>query len=88
MNVTLLFLDLEKAEARRAPLRIRQGFRTTHRQISSWPRGAALLIHGLTDSPYSLRRVAEILQEEGYHVVGLRLPGHGTNPGTLATVSW
>lgn len=53
----------------------------------AWPRGAALLIHGLTDSPYSLRRVGDILREEGYRIVGLRLPGHGTNPGTLATTS-
>jgi alpha-beta hydrolase superfamily lysophospholipase len=46
-------------------------------------RGGALLLHGLTDSPYSLRRAAEILRSEGFHVVGLRLPGHGTTPGEL-----
>ena len=46
--------------------------------------GAALLIHGLTDSPYSLRRMAEILHAQGYSVVGLRLPGHGTAPSSLA----
>ncbi len=45
--------------------------------------GGALLLHGLTDSPYSLRRAAEILNSEGLHVVGLRLPGHGTTPGEL-----
>lgn len=45
--------------------------------------GGALLLHGLTDSPYSLRRAAEILHSEGFHVVGLRLPGHGTTPGEL-----
>ncbi len=47
-------------------------------------RGGALLIHGLTDSPYSLRRTAEILNGQGYLVVGLRLPGHGTTPGALS----
>jgi len=47
------------------------------------PRGGALLIHGLTDSPYSLRRVGEILNARGLHVVGLRLPGHGTAPTAL-----
>ena len=46
-------------------------------------RGGALLLHGLTDSPYSLRRAAEILHAQGLHVVGLRLPGHGTTPGEL-----
>lgn len=50
---------------------------------SPQPVGGALLIHGLTDSPYSLRRTAEILQQQRYHVVGLRLPGHGTTPAAL-----
>lgn len=46
-------------------------------------KGGALLIHGLTDSPYSLRRTAEILNAQGLHVVGVRLPGHGTIPSAL-----
>jgi len=49
------------------------------------PRGGALLIHGLTDSPYSLRRPGEILHAQGYDVVGLRLPGHGTAPTAMRT---
>jgi alpha-beta hydrolase superfamily lysophospholipase len=47
------------------------------------PLGGALMIHGLTDSPYSLRSTAELLHREGFHIVGLRLPGHGTTPATL-----
>ena len=47
------------------------------------PSGGALLIHGLTDSPYSLRSTAEILHQNGFHIVGLRLPGHGTTPLAL-----
>jgi alpha-beta hydrolase superfamily lysophospholipase len=47
------------------------------------PVGGALLIHGLTDSPYSMRRTAEVLHGCGLHVIGLRLPGHGTTPGAL-----
>jgi alpha-beta hydrolase superfamily lysophospholipase len=47
------------------------------------PRGGALLIHGLTDSPYSLRRPGRILNAAGFHVVGLRLPGHGTAPTSM-----
>jgi alpha-beta hydrolase superfamily lysophospholipase len=49
-------------------------------------RGGALLLHGLSDSPYSLRRVGEILAERGYYVLGLRLPGHGTLPSGLLSV--
>lgn len=46
-------------------------------------RGAAVMLHGLTDSPYSLRHVAEFYQARGFHVVAVRLPGHGTVPGGL-----
>lgn len=51
-------------------------------------QGGALLLHGLTDSPYSLRRIGEILYSKGFYVLGLRLPGHGTIPGALTTVHW
>lgn len=49
------------------------------------PRGGVLLLHGLTDSPYSLRSVGQALVARGYRVVGLRLPGHGTAPAGLVT---
>jgi len=52
------------------------------------PIGGVLLVHGLSDAPYSLRALAERLQAEGYTVVGLRVPGHGTCPRALAEVSW
>jgi alpha-beta hydrolase superfamily lysophospholipase len=51
-------------------------------------KGGALLLHGLTDSPYSLRRIGEILHAEGFYVLGLRLPAHGTVPGALTKVRW
>ena len=47
------------------------------------PTGAALLLHGLTDSPYSMRSIGEHLASRGLEVVGLRLPGHGTAPSGL-----
>jgi alpha-beta hydrolase superfamily lysophospholipase len=46
-------------------------------------RGGALLLHGLTDSPYSLRSVAALLAAQGFYTLALRLPGHGTHPGGL-----
>ncbi len=46
-------------------------------------QGSALLLHGLTDSPYSLRAVARILAQNGFYVLGLRLPGHGTIPAGI-----
>jgi alpha-beta hydrolase superfamily lysophospholipase len=51
-------------------------------------RGAALLVHGLTDSPYSMRGLAETLYAQGYYVLVLRMPGHGTVPAGLLHVSW
>ena len=40
-------------------------------------KAGVLLLHGMSDSPYSLRALGEALHEAGHHVVGLRLPGHG-----------
>jgi alpha-beta hydrolase superfamily lysophospholipase len=52
------------------------------------PTGAVLLLHGMSDSPYTFRALAETLNARGFHVVGLRMPGHGTAPSGLASVSW
>ncbi len=51
-------------------------------------RGGALLLHGLTDAPYSMRPLAEIYRSEGFYALALRLPGHGTVPGSLTRTSW
>ncbi len=48
--------------------------------------GGVLLLHGMSDSPYSLRALGERLSREGYLVLGLRLPGHGTAPSGLKHV--
>jgi pimeloyl-ACP methyl ester carboxylesterase len=42
----------------------------------------------MSDSPYSLRALGEALNKQGYLVVGLRAPGHGTAPSGLRYVSW
>lgn len=60
-----------------------------HNWNSTWehapaaPPAAVLLLHGLTDSPYSLHALAEDFASRGLHVVALRLPGHGTAPAGL-----
>jgi alpha-beta hydrolase superfamily lysophospholipase len=51
------------------------------------PVGGILLLHGMSDSPYSLRALAQSLHARGYWVVGLRLPGHGTAPSGLVHIS-
>jgi alpha-beta hydrolase superfamily lysophospholipase len=52
------------------------------------PRGAAVFLHGLTDSPYSLRHIARRYRELGYVAIAIRLPGHGTVPAGLSDVDW
>ncbi len=52
------------------------------------PVGAVVLLHGLTDSPYSLRHVAQRYRDRGFVAIGLRVPGHGTVPAGLTDVRW
>ena len=51
------------------------------------PAGHALLVHGLTDSPYSMRAMARSLHARGFDVTVLRLPGHGTLPSMMTAMS-
>ncbi len=52
------------------------------------PQMAVLLIHGMSDSPYSLHTQAEFLHQKGVYVLGIRLPGHGTAPSGLLDATW
>ena len=52
------------------------------------PRGAAVLLHGLTNSPYSLRHLARLYAAHGFVSLAIRLPGHGTVPAGLTEVGW
>jgi alpha-beta hydrolase superfamily lysophospholipase len=52
------------------------------------PVGVVVLLHGLTDSPYSLRHIAKRYRDRGYVAIGVRLPGHGTVPAGLTDVRW
>lgn len=49
---------------------------------------AVLLLHGMSDSPYSLLSVGRALRNRGAHVIGLRLPGHGTAPSGMLSFDW
>jgi alpha-beta hydrolase superfamily lysophospholipase len=52
------------------------------------PAGAVVLLHGLTDSPYSLRHIARMYRDNGFVAVAIRLPAHGTVPAALTDVEW
>lgn len=47
-----------------------------------------LLIHGFTGSPWEVRPLGEALAARRFHVRGIRLPGHGTDPEAMAWVTW
>jgi hypothetical protein len=55
---------------------------------SGTPTGAVVLLHGLTDSPYSLRHIARLYRDHGFAVIAIRLPAHGTVPGALTEIEW
>lgn len=46
-------------------------------------RGACLLIHGFTGTPWDVRPLGEALSRAGFAVHGVRLPGHGTTPAAM-----
>ncbi len=51
-------------------------------------KAGAVLLHGLTDGPYSMKTIGEILSANGCYTLCLRMPGHGTVPGGLVKVKW
>jgi alpha-beta hydrolase superfamily lysophospholipase len=62
-------------------------FNRSFRLAQAQPRGHALLVHGLTDSPYSMHAMAHTLHRSGFDVTVLRLPGHGTLPSMMTAMS-
>jgi alpha-beta hydrolase superfamily lysophospholipase len=52
------------------------------------PKIAVLLIHGMSDSPYSLRSVGQLLHGRGAYLIGMRVPGHGQAPSGLLDTTW
>ena len=71
-----------------SPSRLGRDWNRTFEMAATTPPCAALLIHGLTDSPYSMRAIAERLHAAGCYVLAPRMPGHGAVPGGLTDASW
>ncbi|TMM45748.1 alpha/beta hydrolase [Colwellia ponticola] len=49
---------------------------------------AILLIHGLTDSPFSFHDLSQFFYQQGFTVRTLLLPGHGTAPSALLNTNY
>lgn len=79
--------NLEKIVDGNAPFEMKPQPDVFGGQQKHFHRGI-LLTHGLSDSPYSMRHLAAFFQENGFRVMAILLPGHGTQPGDLLDVDW
>ena len=50
--------------------------------------GAVLLLHGLTGTPFELKKYAQFLYNQGYDVFAPCLPGHGDRVAEIYTVKY
>ena len=79
--------DLEKIVDGNAPFELQPPPGFSPGQQKPYRRGV-LLTHGLSDSPYSMLHLAAFFQQNGFRVMTVLLPGHGTQPGDLLDVTW
>ena len=49
---------------------------------------AVLLFHGMTGSPYEMKKMGKALFDADFNVFCYCLPGHGTSPINIKTVRW
>lgn len=74
--------DQERLAAGNAPFELLPTGEQVAGVHKTWRRGV-LLVHGLSDSPYHMRHLAAFFQRNGFRVMSVLLPGHGTRPGDL-----
>ncbi|MBA3022533.1 MAG: alpha/beta fold hydrolase [Gammaproteobacteria bacterium] len=79
--------DIEKIVAGNAPFAL-QPSGDFQKGVGKPTRRGVLLTHGLSDSPYHMRHLAAFFQRNGFRVMAVLLPGHGTQPGDLLDVRW
>jgi esterase/lipase len=81
-------LDLAKQPEKiinaNAPFELRPHPPSNNQKIKT----GALLIHGLLDSPLTMRDIGTELYVEGILVRSVLLPGHGTVPGALLNINY
>ncbi|MFZ5503117.1 MAG: alpha/beta hydrolase [Pseudomonadota bacterium] len=80
-------VGLEKIVAGNAPFELHPAGNFQTGRDKPYRRGV-LLTHGLSDSPYHLRHLAAFFRQNGFRVMAVLLPGHGTQPGDLLDVHW
>ncbi|MGI9244189.1 MAG: alpha/beta hydrolase [Verrucomicrobiales bacterium] len=65
-----------------------QDWNRTWREYPANPKSGVLLLHGMSDSPYSMRSLGEAMVDGETAVLVLRIPGHGTAPSGLLDTRW
>jgi esterase/lipase len=81
-------VDRYSADSLTYPGSFERNWNRSFEMTATTPRGVAVLLHGLSDSPYSMRPTAEILFDAGFSVVAPRMPGHGFAVGGLLHARW
>ena len=81
-------VDRYSADSHTSPANYDGNWNRSYEIAAPSPRGVAVLIHGLTDSPYTMLSTAQTLVGEGYSVVVPRIPGHGFAVGALLQTRW
>ena len=82
------FVDRFSADSLTFPGNFESNWNHSYELQAAAPRGVAILLHGLTDSPYSMLATGRVLVEAGYNVVVPRMPGHGFAVGGMLQASW
>lgn len=80
-------INVEKIVNGNAPFELKPPVVDPGENNKAYRRGV-LLTHGLSDSPYFMRHLGAFFQENGFRVLAVLLPGHGTQPGDLLDVNW
>ncbi|MFT4640580.1 MAG: alpha-beta hydrolase superfamily lysophospholipase [Verrucomicrobiales bacterium] len=65
-----------------------QNWNRTWRVEPENPTAGVLLLHGMSDSPYSMRSLGQQMDDGKTAIIALRIPGHGTAPCGLLDVRW
>ncbi len=81
-------LDRHSSQGLTHPESLAVNWNRSYEARAESPRGVAVLLHGLSDSPYSMRATAETFLDVGFSVVVPRMPGHGFAVGGLRQSRW
>ena len=63
-------------------------FELIHDDFSAENKKAVLLFHGLTGSPFEMKKYGDFLLNNGYDIFCYSFPGHGERISEIETVTW